>query len=298
MNTSNEDSIISKTQYSTSEYAWNWYNILSNLISIIPTILFMNDYNYYDAIIVLGTGVSSFLYHINNNTPDVYKDDILGRHAIQITDSIMSYTLIFQITTYLVLYKNYYIRSILLFIYLPLEIYSINYNELYNVYFLLTIIVIFLVFICYNLHLYRTCRKKHLIILCIGLSMSAVEILMYAYLQKQNYNAYHSMHHTLAFISIIFYHYIPRKYMKEHNINPVQIINIPTPVHSQTSPNSIRLRIYKDYDSPSISPSLSPTISPTISPTDSPSLSPVNSPKLRIHYDINTSSPRILEESP
>lgn len=237
-------------QFSITQHAWNWYNILSNLLCVIPTIQFIKDNNYYDAIIIFGTGLSSFLYHINNNTPTVYNNSVIDKSAIQLTDAVMSYILIFQITTYLAFYKNYYTRSIFLFIFLPFEIYNITMDELYNLYFLAGVIFFFILYIIYNLHSYYACNKKKIIILLFALTMSAIEILMYAHLQKTNYNAYHSIHHTLAFFSIIFYFYIPKS-ITIKKTDYINSINVDVPTPNRNKNDNIQLRIHYELKSPS-----------------------------------------------
>jgi hypothetical protein len=254
-----------KLQYSISDYGWNWYNILSNILSLIPTYQFMKDNNYYDAIIVLGTGVSSFFYHFNNNIPDVNSDQFFHKNAIQMTDSIMSYILILQITTYLAFYKNYYIRTVILFSYLPFGFYTIYSNEIYNIIFLIIIISILVIIIITNCYK-NNYTKYQVLLFLIGLSMSGIEILMYVHLQNYNYNTYHSIHHTMAFLSISFYHYIPinnifnknkqfKKIDKLHiNIHDIDCTSpiLPSPIRNRK--DNIQLRIHYDIKSPSPRP--------------------------------------------
>jgi hypothetical protein len=201
--------------WNDNDYAWNWYNIISNLLCIFPTILFVFDKNYYDSSIILGTGLISFFYHLNNNEPQVLKKYIFDITAIQVGDAIMSDILIFQVATYLAFYKDYNIRSTLLFLYLPFEIYlnvSSHNLHLYIVFFLAGILSIYMIF---NIYTKRNCELKYIFVLFCGITLSVIEIVMYKVLQEINerdYNMYHSFHHTCAFLSIIFYYFVPKNF--------------------------------------------------------------------------------------
>jgi hypothetical protein len=209
------NTIINNIEYSESDYGWCWYNIISNLLCIFPAILFGFDKNYYDALIILGTGLTSFLYHLNNNEPQVLNHLIFDKTGILMADTIMSDIIIFQTATYLSFYKDYEMRSILLFILLPFEIYlnvSTHTLHMYIIFFLVGVLSLFMLF---NLYKKRRCKIKYILILFGGLSFTITGLVMYKVLQEMNdkdYNMYHSFHHTCAFISLLFYYFIPKSF--------------------------------------------------------------------------------------
>ena len=67
-----------------------------------------------------------------------------------------------------------------------------------------------------NLYKKQRCRVKYLLFLFGGLSFTTTGLIMYSYLQeldyKKDYNMYHSFHHSCAFISILFYYFIPKTF--------------------------------------------------------------------------------------
>jgi hypothetical protein len=204
-------------EYNDSDYAWSWYNILSNLLCIFPAILFSFDKNFYDALVIFGTGLTSFLYHLNNNQPQILKKLLFDIEGIRIADVIMSDILIFQIATYLAFYKDFEMRTILLFMLLPFELYlnvSSHNLHMYIIFFLVSVLFIFMLY--NNLYKKQRCRPKYLLFLFGGLSFTTTGLIMYSYLQeldyKKDYNMYHSFHHSCAFISILFYYFIPKTF--------------------------------------------------------------------------------------
>lgn len=204
-------------KYDDSDYAWSWYNIMSNLLCIFPTALFGFDRNFYDALVILGTGLTSFLYHLNNNQPEVLKKLLFDVEGIRMADVIMSDILIFQIATYLAFYKDYEMRTILLFMLLPFELYlnvSSHNLHMYIIFFLVGVLFLFTLY--NNLYKKQRCKLKYLLFLFGGLSFTTTGLVMYSYLQelnyKRDYNMYHSFHHSCAFISILFYYFIPKTF--------------------------------------------------------------------------------------
>jgi hypothetical protein len=130
-------------------------------------------------------------------------------------DTIMSDIIIFQIATYLAFYKDYEMRTILLFILLPFEIYlnvSTHTLHMYIIFFLVGVLSLFMLF---NLYKKRRCRIKYILILFGGLTFTITGLVMYKVLQEMNkkdYNMYHSFHHSCAFISLLFYYFIPKSF--------------------------------------------------------------------------------------
>ena len=190
------------------EYSDNLFNILSNITCIFPIILFIIDKNYYDSILILNTGIFSFLYHLNNNEPNVLSTYIFDDHAIRVVDVCFSEMLVLTIATYVIFYKNYYIRSVLLNIYFPINIYLVcsdNISRTYILYSFITLCVLSKIIILYKLN---KLFSKISCCLFIGLLLNSVQILLYQYLQRVypiEYNFYHGFHHIFAFLSIILY---------------------------------------------------------------------------------------------
>ena len=112
----------------------NFFCILSNFFCILPTFLFYKDKNYHDALFVSVTGLTSFVYHLNNNKPDVIS--YLDRNSISNADYFISDLCVLNIGSYLAFYKLFNIRTNLLIIEIPLEMYSISYGNMYRTYFM------------------------------------------------------------------------------------------------------------------------------------------------------------------
>jgi predicted membrane channel-forming protein YqfA (hemolysin III family) len=201
---------------SNAEYAENYFNVISNFICIIPAALFFHDKNYYDAIMIFATGFISFLYHLNNNTPQLLDYYPFDQTGIQVADAVLSDILIFQISSYLAFYKNFMLRSSLLFTFLPFELYmAVTSRGKFHLYILFMLVGVFSVFIMHQLHKQNKVRTKYMVIFICGALMNIVGIVMYADLQEryeEKYNVYHAIHHIMAFISIIFYFFVPKNF--------------------------------------------------------------------------------------
>jgi hypothetical protein len=253
-----------------SDYSWNYFNILTNISALLPSILFIYDRNYYDFIVVLGTGLISFLYHLNNNKPQVLTQLIFNENAIRDSDEIMSYILVIQVASYLSFYKDYYTRSIILFLYLPFAMYYCLSANYYHIYILLGYVGLISLTTVYNLYIKNLIKIENMILLAIGLALSIIEIILYIQLQEDNvkdYNMYHGFHHLCAFISIIFYYLVPMriKFSKyciiqtdEDTINPIlPIVNmshLPTISPIRTITNSPSTNILHDIIDYTVSP--------------------------------------------
>jgi len=204
------------------EHRENYFNIFSNLVCLLPTALFLSDKNYYDALIVLGTGITSFIYHLNNNNPRVFSDHFVEPDAIRVDDVMMSSILIFQIGSYLAFYKSYHLRSALLFIFLPFEIYlsASTINGTTHLYIIFTLLGGFIALILYRMYRRNHLLSKYMVCLLCGMALNAVGIVMYADLQEKHdekYNLFHGFHHTTAFLSILFYYSVPRDSIASNN---------------------------------------------------------------------------------
>lgn len=212
---SNTTAIINTV--SNAEIAENYFNVLSNFVCLLPTILFLHDRNYYDAIIVFGTGITSFLYHLNNNDPQLLDYFIFDQTGIQVADAILSDILVFQVSSYLAFYKNFMLRSSLLFMFLPFEIYmAVTSRGKFHLYVLFLLVGVFTVFVLRHLHKQNKIRSKYMVIFICGAIMNIVEIIMYADLQERyehKYNVYHAIHHIMAFLSIVFYFFVPKNFI-------------------------------------------------------------------------------------
>jgi hypothetical protein len=271
-----------------SVYSWSYFNIFSNISCIIPTILFIYDRNYYDAIIVFATGLTSFLYHLNNNNPSVLIEPIFNENAIRDSDEIMSYLLVIQIATYLSFYKDYYIRSIILFLYIPFSLYFVLSYYVNHIYILFGYISLISVTTAYNMYMKQLIRLQNMSLLGLGLIFSIIEIILYIELQEEHpkdYNLYHGFHHLCAFLSIIFYYFVPKyirfskyciiQYDNEPITSILPIVNmshLPTisPIRTiSVSPSSNILHDIIDY-----------TISPIVKRDDNSAESPGHSIKV------------------
>lgn len=245
-----------------SDYSWNYFNILTNISAILPSILFLYDRNYYDFIVVLGTGLISFLYHLNNNKPAVLSHLIFNENAIRDSDEIMSYILVVQMATYLSFYKDYYTRSVILFLYLPFCMYFALANYINHIFILLGYVGLISLTTAYNLYKKHLIKLENMIFLSIGLALSIAEVVIYVELQDESlkdYNMYHGFHHLCAFLSIIFYYFVP--------------------MHVKLSKYCI---IQYDYENTTILPTVDMSHLPTISPIRTINITP----KSNIIYDI------------
>lgn len=197
----------------------NFFCILSNLLCILPTYLFYKDKNYHDSLFVGITGITSFVYHLNNNKPDVVS--YLDQNSISNADYFISDLCVLNIGSYLAFYKLFNIRTNLLIVEIPLEMYSISYGNMYRTYFMYTTsCVLFFKFIYTSIKLKRL-KKSNLFILILAVLINIVEIACFEWLQKindeENYNFYHAIHHVCAFLSITLYFFVPKKFVYVEN---------------------------------------------------------------------------------
>lgn len=193
----------------------NFFCIFSNLFCVLPTYLFYKDKNYHDALFVGMTGLTSFAYHLNNNKPDIIS--YLDRNSISNADYFISDLCVLNIGSYLAFYKVFNIRTNLLVIEIPLEMYSISYGNMYRTYFMYsTSFVLFCKFIYTRVKLKRL-KKSNILILTIAVLINIIEIACFEWLQKvnneENYNFYHSIHHICAFLSVALYFFVPKKFV-------------------------------------------------------------------------------------
>lgn len=192
----------------------NYFCIFTNLLCIIPSILFFLDNNIYDGIYTLSTGTVSFLYHINNNDPPILNQTILNGNVIANIDTIYSETLIVNIATYLLLYKNLNVRASFCAFLLPIYMYlstihtSFVEHIRYTFVAVMGLIAIFkyVARLCYH----KNIKPKKFGLLMLGAAINGIEIYAFEDLQERySYNFFHSIHHLCAFISICLYFYGP-----------------------------------------------------------------------------------------
>ena len=197
-----------------SEQFDNYLCIFTNLLAIFPSILFFLDKNFYDGFFTLLTGTISFIYHINNNSPSVLNNNIVDNNTIAVIDTIYSETLIINITTYVLLYKKHNIRAAISSLFFAIFLYIDILHSNYKGYIRYSIIGFFGLIIALK-HIYGTfCKKTYsyrsFCILCFGAFLNLLELISFEELQNRfTYNFFHSLHHIFAFISIIFYFYVP-----------------------------------------------------------------------------------------
>jgi hypothetical protein len=207
------------------------FSIFTNLICIIPSIIFLTDKNIYDALLILETGIASFLHHLNNNVPTILNEKIFPeREPILYVDLLCTYILIINIASYLAFYKNYYYRIIILLTVIPFQIYFLTQNNEIQKYISFGSIGLISIKIIINTFEYNLWTKKGIFFLTGGIILNILQIIFYEYLQvKYVYygHLYHGFHHFCAFTSIIIYHYLPTYYdNKSFIINSRQNSNI------------------------------------------------------------------------
>lgn len=205
----------------------NFFCILSNFFCILPTYLFYKDKNYHDALFVSVTGLTSFVYHLNNNKPDIIS--YLDRNSISNADYFISDLCVLNIGSYLAFYKLFNIRTNLLIIEIPLEMYSISYGNMYRTYFMYsTSLILFSKFIYTSIKLKRL-KKTNILILILAVLINIIEIACFEWLQKvnneENYNFYHAIHHTCAFLSVALYFYVPKKFVYTENVRIPRVMS-------------------------------------------------------------------------
>lgn len=192
------------------------FSIFTNLICIIPSIIFLTDKNIFDSLLILETGLASFLHHLNNNVPTILDEKIFPeREPILYVDLFCTYILIINIASYLAFYKNYYYRFIILLTVIPFEIYFLTENSLIQKYISFGWIGLLSIKILMNIFQYNLWTNKGIFFLTGGIILNILQIIFYEYLQlKYVYygHLYHGFHHFCAFTSIIFYHYVPKYY--------------------------------------------------------------------------------------
>ena len=202
----------------------NYLCIFTNLLCLFPVFLFFMDNNIYDGVYILSTGTISLLYHLNNNEPQVLSDKLVDSDMIYKIDTIYAETLIINIATYLLLYKNHNIRSSICSIILPFYLYLSNMNS--SVIFIIrySIIAIFglIAVVKYYIKYFykKNISTKKFILLNTGICLNAIQILAYEYLQNTyDYNFYHSIHHICGYISVAIYFYGPITINSNYYIN-------------------------------------------------------------------------------
>lgn len=202
----------------------NYLCIFTNLLAIIPVFLFLIDKNYYDGIYTLTTGTVSFLYHINNNTPNILNKNILDQSTIATIDTIYSETLIMNIATYILLYKNHNLRAGISAFFLPIFVYidfmNINLKAHIRYTFIALLGTLVAIKYIYGVFCTKTIKLHKFIILCLGAFLNILEIVAYEELQnKYTYNFFHSIHHICAFLSITLYFFVPLNFTSPYYEN-------------------------------------------------------------------------------
>jgi len=192
----------------------NYLCIFTNLLCIIPSMLFFIDNNIYDGIYVLSTGTISLLYHLNNNEPKILNNTFVNPTLISNIDTLYSETLIINIASYLLFYKNLNIRAALCAFLIPIYIYlntidSVDVSHIrYSFIIIMGIIAIIKYFTRYFYK--KNIKTKYFMLLLLAAFLNFIEVLAFEYLQnKYTYNFFHSIHHICGFISICLYFYGP-----------------------------------------------------------------------------------------
>ena len=232
----------------------NYLCIFTNLLAIIPAFLFFIDKNYYDGIYTLTTGTVSFLYHINNNSPNILSKNILDESTIATIDTIYSETLIMNVATYILLYKNHNIRAGISAFFLPIFVYidfmKINLNAHIRYSFIALLGTLVAIKYIYGVFCSKTIKLYKFIILCFGAFLNILELVAYEELQnKYTYNFFHSIHHICAFLSITLYFFVPlnftsayykykNKYCLRCKNNCKKKIKVSTPIRGPIRPNA------------------------------------------------------------
>jgi hypothetical protein len=207
----------------------NYLCIFTNLLCIIPSILFFLDNNIYDGIYVLYTGTISLIYHINNNEPQILDDKLVNPTLIANIDTLYSETLIINIASYLLFYKNLNIRASLCAFLIPIYIY-LNTIDSVDVAYIRYSFIIIMGLIAIVKYFTRYFYKKNLktkkfLMLIFAAFLNGIEVLAFEYLQNRyTYNFYHSIHHICAFTSICLYFYGPITHNSPYYYNKKRLI--------------------------------------------------------------------------
>lgn len=207
----------------------NYLCIFTNLLCIIPSILFFLDNNIYDGIYVLYTGTISLIYHINNNDPQILDDKLVNPTLIANIDTLYSETLIINIATYLLFYKNLNIRASLCAFLIPIYIYlnTIDSIDVAHIRYSFIIIMGLIAIIKYFTRYFysKTLKTKRFLLLLFAAFLNSIEVVAFEYLQKKyTYNFYHSIHHICAFTSICLYFYGPITHNSPYYYNKKKIL--------------------------------------------------------------------------
>jgi len=206
----------------------NYFCIFTNMICLIPVLLFYMDNNIYDGTYILCTGITSFLYHLNNNEPAVLDSKIVDTDMIFKIDTIYAETLIINVATYLLFYKNHNLRAAICSTILPFYLYLSNMDS--SIIFIIRYSIIFIFGIIALIKYYvRFCIKKDIsnkkfIMLNLGILLNGIQILAYEYLQNEyDYNFFHSLHHICGYLSVAIYFYGPITMNSNYKINKSKI---------------------------------------------------------------------------
>jgi len=207
----------------------NYLCIFTNLLCIIPSILFFLDNNIYDGIYVLYTGTISLIYHINNNDPQILDDKLVNPTLIANIDTLYSETLIINIATYLLFYKNLNIRASLCAFLIPIYIYLNTIDSVdvaYIRYSFIIIMGLIAIIKYFTRYFYKkNLKTKKFLMLIFAAFLNGIEVLAFEYLQnKYTYNFYHSIHHICAFTSICLYFYGPITHNSPYYYNKKKLI--------------------------------------------------------------------------
>jgi len=195
---------------------------LSNLVAILPAVLFYRKHNLQDSLFCSITGSVSVLYHLNNNTPNFI--NIFDNDAIRNVDVLISDMLVVNISSYLIFGDShiYATKRFLMFLsYLPFETYSVSAGNVYRERLMVFSIILFLTT---KLHFDGICGQINRY-LWSGVVCSLIDILFYRTLAPNShkyYNVFHGLHHCMAFISIALYIYAVKE------ISPTTVPNITT----------------------------------------------------------------------
>jgi len=178
---------------------------LSNLVAILPAVLFYRKHNLHDCLFCTITGTVSVLYHLNNNTPNFI--NIFDNNAIRNVDVLISDMLVVNISSYLIFgdSRKYATKRFLMFLtYLPFETYSVSAGNVYRERLMGFSIILFLTT---KIHFDGSNCNRYL---WSGVACSLIDILFYRSLAPSShkyYNVFHGLHHCMAFLSLSLYIY-------------------------------------------------------------------------------------------
>ena len=186
-----------------------WFNVLTNLFIIYPTVLGFQYQKPIEGMIWFMTGLSSFTYHLTDTEIIEVPDSIYTsfRHVDYLFSDLTVMSILF-----LLFIPHTKLRQISYIGTIPFFIILIELKYPIYIHWIPILVSFAIASAFYEVNLKMNCYEKYEClkksVLYIGLFMSMFQFIFYYYLPLVSpslYDFYHGIHHMLGFLSIVVY---------------------------------------------------------------------------------------------